>query len=359
MLSRLRICNFRAFKSLDVEKLGKMNLFSGRNNSGKTSLLEAIFLLSGAKSPTTLLNANFLRGVTVISDSKHVPQDALWKPVFHNLDMSSPIEITGHHFSCKDLTIKLAVERPNLFELPLAGSDAALGETHNEGELIRIDYLENDKLKTGHTITLAGGVIRVKEGTYDTTEPAEAPYTATILSPRNGTMHKDAERLGQLRLQKKGDLVVKALRVIEPRLVSVEVSYAAGIPTIWGDVGLDELVPISVMGDGMIQLARIILAISSTPGGVVLLDEVENGLHHSVLLQTWQVIQKAADQFDTQIFATTHSYECISAAGKVFEESGDDVFLLHRLETTETGTRCVTYNKETMEAAIQHNMEVR
>ena len=355
MLSNLHIGNFRAFNPFKIDKLGKINIVSGENNSGKTSLLEAVFLLSGAANPSLLLNANVIRGVTVISGSEHIVQSALWKPIFHDLDMSRAVEITGHHFSCGEVAVKLTLERPNLFELPLDNGKVAVGDKPQNKETFTLSYLLNRQSKADFNITLTGGTMQVR-----TTHPeVQIPFPATILPSRNRNPEEDAQRLGHLRQQKKGDLVVEALRVIEPRLQSLEVNTTTGSPMIWGDVGLSELVPLPVMGDGMIQLARIVLAISSVPGGIVLIDEIENGLHHSVLPKIWQVIEKAANQFDSQIVVTTHSYECIAAAVNVFQSSREDFFLLHRIERLKTGVKCVTYDKETMGAAMQHNMEVR
>lgn len=355
MLSNLHISNFRAFKPLKIDKLGKINIVSGRNNSGKTSLLEAIFLLSGAANPSLLLNANVIRGVTVISGSEQVVQSALWKPIFHELDMNKAIEVTGHHFSCGEVAVRLTLERPNLFELPLDNGKVSIGDKTQNKETFILSYVLNGQPKANFNITLTGNAMQVQADQTD----VQIPFLAAILSARNRNSEEDAQRMGHLRQQKKGDLVVDALRVIEPRLQSLEVNTATGGAMIWGDVGLSELVPLPVMGDGMIQLARIVLAISSAPDGVVLIDEIENGLHHSVLSEVWQVIEKAANQFNTQIIATTHSYECIAAAEQVFKSADDDLFLLHRIERLKTGVKCVTYDKETMGTAIEHNMEVR
>ena len=88
----------------------------------------------------------------------------------------------------------------------------------------------------------------------------------------------------------------------------------------------------------------------------MLVDEIENGLHHSVLPDVWRVVGKVAEQFDVQIFATTHSYECVEAAR---EALGPDGFRLHRLEVIDDMTRCVTYDADAVDGAIRHNMEVR
>lgn len=359
MLSKLHIGNFRSFKSLDIDRLGKINLVSGQNNSGKTSLLEAVFLLSGVANPNLLLNAVVIRGVRVTSGSEHVVQSTLWKPIFHDLDMNEAVEVTGHHFSHGEIKVRLTLEQPNLFEMPLDDGKVSLGDTPQKKQAFVLNYVLNNKPEADYNITLTGTTIKAERKQPGPDAEIQIPFAATILSHRNRNSENDAQLLGQLRQQKKGDLVVDALRAIEPRLQSLEVNTTTGAAMIWGDVGLSELVPLPVMGDGMLQLARVVLAISSTPSGIVLIDEVENGLHHSVLADIWRVVKEAAEQFKTQIIATTHSYECIAAAEKVLESSDDGEFLLHRLETNNTGSRCVTYDRETMGAAIQHNMEVR
>ena len=183
------------------------------------------------------------------------------------------------------------------------------------------------------------------------------PFDAVILSTRIANVQEDATRLGRLRKRKQGDLVLDALQIIEPRLQSIEDNSASGIPMIWGDIGLPELVPLAAMGEGMTRIARLVLAISTSPGGLVLVDEVETGLHHSVLPSVWQAVDEAARQFGTQIIATTHSYECVRAAGQSL--GGSNGFLLHRLEASDSGNRCVTYHPEDIDAAIRHDLEVR
>ena len=162
--------------------------------------------------------------------------------------------------------------------------------------------------------------------------------------------------LGRLRRQKRGGLLLDALRVVEPKLVSVEDNFANGEPMIMGDVGLSELIPLAVMGEGMTRVARIVLAISSSPSGVVLVDEVENGLHYSVVPKMWEVIGAAAAQFGVQVFATTHSLECIKAA---HDSLDSEAFRYYRLQVYDSEVRCVTYEPEVMNASIRHNFEVR
>ena len=159
-----------------------------------------------------------------------------------------------------------------------------------------------------------------------------------------------------MRIEKQGDFLLEALQVMEPRLRSVEDNSASGTPMIWGDIGLTEMIPLRVMGEGMTRVARIVLGISGAPGGVILVDEVENGIHHSVMSKVWKAIATAAEQFDTQIFATTHSYECVE---KAHEGLGVDGFRYHRLSSENGANQVVTYDAEALQASIDFGFEIR
>jgi len=156
--------------------------------------------------------------------------------------------------------------------------------------------------------------------------------------------------------RKESDIVLSALRIIDPQLGRVEVIPGVEGPTIWVDIGLTKLVPISVNGDGMVRIAKIMLAMGSARGGLVLIDEIENGFHHSIMGRVWEAINAAARQLDLQVLATTHSRECIVAAYDACD-SGD--LRIHRLERVRDAIRCVTYSSEAIEGAVVHDFEVR
>lgn len=348
MLKRLQIRNFRGFNDFTIDQLSGINLIAGKNNSGKTSLLEALFLLAGAGNAQMALNANVIRGL----ESNGVPAgEPFWKQLFFNLDMGRPIEIKGVHTSRGRLTLQIASERQAATEIPLDRT-GRISETNifDERSLAFQYFRGASKRPAKSRIRLGGQGVEI-------TQPAtKVPFPATILLSRIRNMREDAVRLGMLRRQKQGDLLIKGLQVVDPRLQGIEDNSSSGTPMIWGDIGLSELVPLSVMGEGMTQIARLVLAIASTPNGVVLVDEVENGFHHSVLTDIWRAVDTAAKQFRTQIFATTHNLECVAAA---HESLSTDRFRLHRLETDGEMSRCVTYEPDSIDAAIRHGLEVR
>ena len=351
MFERISVNNYRGFNDVTVGGLGRINLVAGRNNAGKTTLLEAVWLLCGAADPRMAVNNHVVRLVRTHGEQPSWMAETYWKPFFHGLDTGRSLTVSGYHESVGDMKLEIAWERSRK-----TSRKTEISRAGGNGTLEKGPY----SLKFTYTDPNAG---RIASEVRETTDQFEfdkkddyVPFDSAILLPGSGDVRDDAVRLGQLRKQKLGDGFLDALRVIEPRVQHAEDNASSGIPMIHVDVGLPELVPLPVMGAGMTHLARIVLAIASVRGGVVLVDEIENGLHHSILPDVWRAIGKAAERFNVQMFATTHSFECIEAA---YEALGEDGFRLHRLEAGESGVRCVTYAPAEVETAIRHYMELR
>lgn len=347
MFEYLRIKNLRLFDDIQIKGLRRINLLGGRNNSGKTTVLEALFLLSGRGNPELVVRINTFRGVTEVKGSPAVVPETYWKPLFSDLDMHQRIEISGKYTRKGVLVLAISTERGDVIELPGLHADGELSEPW----ALRLSYGRGGKVR-------AEGRLRMtRDGLQLETPTTAVPFGAVFVSSRSGSLREDAVRLGRLRARKQGNLLTKVLQIVEPRLRSVEDLSASGVPMIWGDIGLSELAPLAAMGEGMTRVARIVLAISNVPGGIVLVDEVENGIHHSIMNKVWAVVADAARQFDTQIFATTHSFECFRAA---HDALSTDEWRYHRLDRTEDGpSHCVTFETEDVEAAVRHDLEVR
>ena len=365
MFERMAIKNFRVFRELNVEKLGPINLFTGENNVGKTTLLEAMFLLSGAGNPEMAINANVLRGWV---NGNGVPAGApLWRELFAGLDIGKAITLAATHRSLGELLLEVEPGPPQELTsiTPTNGNGNPPSATTNVPDERSLSFAfsrQGEQVAQG-SIRLSGSGLKMSRPMVD------VPFPATILVSRSGSAQEDAGHLGRLRRKKRGDLLLEALRIVEPKLQSIEENSASGTPMIWGDLGLPELVPLPVMGEGMTRIARIVLAISSTPNGLVLVDEIETGLHHSVLEKFWRVVETAARQFDTQVFATTHSFECVQAAHQALADPAgatgageavcNDAFCLHRLDLLDNEFRCITYSAEAIAGAIEHGLDVR
>ena len=308
--------------------------------------MEAIFLLSGAGNARMLMNSNIVRvdpGTTVLGDT-------FWKPFFSDLDKNSRIEIRGHYASLGQLSLEITWGGQPIRET-LTDYISAHSVTNLSDELsLTLGYSGPDEQPIVSHIFAENKEVKVNQ------PDIVVPFRATSLHSSNVSSRDDAIRLATLRKQKSDHLLLEALQVVEPKLKSIEDNSASGTPMIWGDVGLSELIPLAVMGEAMNRIARIVLAITGAPGGVVLVDEVENGIHHSVLPEVWRVISRVSEQLNCQVIATTHSLECVRAAHDALREED---FRLHRLEANDDRNRCVTYDSESIGAALDFNLEVR
>ncbi len=225
--------------------------------------------------------------------------------------------------------------------------------TTESTQVLELEYEENGKHGKHYMIIDPKG-IRI------TPISPPPPFPAFFQGARARIpLREEAERFGKLEIRGEQDVLLRVLQLIEPRLKRLAIVVMAGEPILHGDLGAGRLMPLPIMGEGMVRLTSLILHISNAPNGVILVDEIENGLHHSVLPKIWRAIGDVARQFNTQVFATTHSLECIIAAHKAFAESEIYDFRLHRLERIKGTIRAYTYEKNTLEAAIETGLEVR
>jgi ABC-type glutathione transport system ATPase component len=174
------------------------------------------------------------------------------------------------------------------------------------------------------------------------------------------TPEQDVKYFGELEAAKRQAEILPALQILEPRLRKLSLVPLAGESVLHGDIdGLPRLVPVPFMGEGMRRVLSIVLAIANAPGGVVLVDEIENGLHYSVQVDVWKAIARAARDADVQMFATTHSWECIEAAHHPFKEAGPYEFRYYRLDRRGTEITVKSLDERMLDAVEKSDLEVR
>lgn len=183
--------------------------------------------------------------------------------------------------------------------------------------------------------------------------------SSVYLSSGGAPSAQDEAFFGKVEAAKRQGEILPALEILELRLQRLSLVPLAGESVIHGDIGLPNLVPMPFMGEGIRCVLSIVLAIANAPGGVVLIDEVENGLHYSIMKDVWKAIAVAARQMDVQVFATTHSYECIRAAYEAFTASGTSDLRLYRLERINEEIQVAAYDQETLGYATEMSHEVR
>jgi hypothetical protein len=355
MFKKVKIESFRGISNLELNDLRQFNLFVGKNNCGKTSLLESIILISNPTNPNDLIGINSIRGHII-------KQSSSWSVIFNKLDTQIPIRLHGEISNPK--------EKRELLITTLLDTNAAQAankpfDPFQKG--IRREFFDNIiGLSIGFSISKNRG----KKQSYDWDiwnigdkwgggPPANYTETlkSTLLTPV--IIRVDVPvRFNQVLIRKQEQEILGILRKVEPGLVNLSIG-ADNI--LYCDMGFTKLLPLSSAGEGLNNLLAIILAIYQTSGGVVMIDEIENGLHYSTQEILWEAIFEAATAFNVQIFATTHSYENVKAFSAACEKIANkgDKLRLFRIENEKDKIRLIDFNHEMLSTAILKDWEVR
>ena len=366
MLTSLRVRNFRLFRDLQVEGLGRINLIGGRNGAGKTSLLEAIYLLALVGSPQAVIKIGAARGVPVIEGQDRPLLNTFWQPLFLGLDLGRAVRIDAQDDDAGRRRIEMCVAPANSAEQEVNAvraqlrSDRPTDRDRATGLAVPITDGRETVVTSWRQPDQQGEAGRIELRGRDVEHSGRALRTPSVafVSARNGNPAEDVHLLARLRKKKQSDLLLRALRILEPRFQAVEENSASGVPVLVGDIGLDELLPLSQMGEGLTRVARLILAVAEAQDSLVLVDEFENGIHHSLLEDVWSAVEEAARTYGAQVFATTHSYECLRAASRSLGGN----LRYHRLERAEgegEKFRCVTLDHSEIATSIGNGFEIR
>ncbi len=341
------IRRFRLFKEFRIDDFQRVNLITGRNNVGKTSLLEALFLHSGATNVHLPFTIEALRGVTQFQGGLEVALSGL----FNEFNPRPPIELEGiDQLGIKRVCRLRVVPTPTVIqpgeaEAPPTAASQAI-------EITFIDPSRPQPLSA--QAILEKGQFRLG--------PAPIPplYPGFFLTPRSADHKSDADKFSELaRSVGEEKRLIDALRAIEPAIKAVRLLNHGGVTMIHADVGLDRFLPLAYAGEGMVRLAAILVAIASAKNGVAFIDEFENGVHYSVLGKIWEATASFAERFNTQLFVTTHSAECVRAAHEVFAKQ-EYAFRLFRLQREPDRTvSAKAFSREAIEAALKTELELR
>lgn len=364
MYTSFEVHNFRCFDKLDLADLKRINLIAGVNNVGKTALLEALFLHCGAYRPELTMRLYGFRGVEFQKIDLVPWASTPWDSLFSKFDTSRSVKLVGEDdvtgrrmLSLKVLREPEELDKTRLFlqhdQAGTAEGSPSIPVLSGSAQVLELEYKENDRRGKYYLI------LDVKELRTEPFPPPP-PFPASFLAARGRPpLEEEVKRFSKLEISGQQDILLEALQVIEPRLRRLALAADAGVIMIHGDIRLDRLLPLPVMGEGMARLASLVLAMGHGKGGVTLVDEIENGLHHSILPKVWQAIGKVARKFNTQVLATTHSRECIVAAHTAFAANSVYDFRLHRLERVKETVKAISYDQQTLEAAIETGLEVR
>lgn len=361
MIRSFEIENFKLFQNFRVDGLGRITILGGRNNVGKSSLLEALFLYHDRFNPQMSLRHMGWRGLRRYTSD---PQ-SFFAPLFYRFDTSNMLCLEAHDGEhARRLEIRFVVSsklrRAQLRTVDEAPERSAVHTSEGNnlaGDILEVTYSEDRRQVNSGTVKVGAAELFLKlEHELEGPPPPVAVYIGTRMQSSPG---QDAQQFGAMDARGETGVVVDILRILDPHLRSLTTIAAGDAALVHADIGFDKKIPVYFLGDGITRLLRAVLGMAHARGGVLLLDDIDSGLHHSVLPKVWHALSEASERFDCQLIATTHSYACLRAAESGLSGYLDPDFVYIRLDQTPTGIKPVKYSFDELGSAIGLDLEVR
>jgi AAA15 family ATPase/GTPase len=363
VFNSIKIHNYKGIVDLELFKIPQILLVGGKNNVGKSSLLEAIFLALDRLNPELLSRHFAFRGIGEVP----LTPDSWWRPIFHNYDLTQPLKIELCDSKSKSLVFRVSHEPNYRIEniqhttvIPAVNQESKFATTPKDSPVQSLHIIatyDNKKVFDSHLIIQPQG-FAVKIDLAETTS-IQGVYISSIArsSPKD-----DSVRFSQLDLENKTAQALEVVRIIEPKIKALSVVAIGDGSEIHAEVeGFPRKIPISLMGDGVGRILSIVLSILVTSNGVVLVDEIGNGLHHSKLPELWSAISKACITANCQLIATTHNYECLAAAFNSTSNINPSSFSYIRIDRSKKTDKLIAtqYTHDELAEALEAEFEVR
>lgn len=356
MITSLHLTNYRGFERYELNGLAQVNLIVGKNNSGKTSLLEAFQIVEANSLDavyrslrTTALN----RGeVVLVEDESEISRKKSTVPCFRHFfhqrqflsDPNAHVVVNADDEKIIDFAVdyryNASIPGPiNLF------SDELVMTIKNE---------KSDQLYM--PINSEGGLVGELRATQRKGNSKERPQLNKPFGPQMPRFLRTESLSSTELIEPWNDIiqsgqeteVIAAMQLLDPEISSIaflanygffEFGPASGI--LVGRNGTRERFPLGSDGEGMRRLLALSIALINTRQGSLLIDEIDTGLHHSTLADMWHMVVETAVRSKIQVFATTHSYDCMKGLAQLCLDRPDlaecvALSKINRLDETST-----------------------
>jgi len=372
MLTSIRLEKYRGFGQYRVGGLARVNLLVGKNNCGKTSVLEAVHLLTSGGAPWVLAGIARQRGEMVFVGEEREPYRRNMHPVVSHFFHGHQL-VPDAYFTLRaddglgEVTVRVVDAPTVLKQRSLFDDDEAdLGS----GLAIRLEGAERPAgnrfppLPVTEEGVVAENVLR----RYRRVPRAERDEGTSVqfITPDSLQPNSMSEMWDRVLQEGRETEVIGPMRILEPDLVGIHFlsgassyQYGSRAGILAALKGARRRVPLGSYGDGMRRLLALSLSLIGTRGGVLLVDEIDTGLHYSVMGDMWRLTVEAARQANVQVFATTHSLDCVQGLAWLCEnhpELKDDVSL-QKIDCSLE--EAVVLDAERTVLAVNQGMEVR
>ena len=330
-IENLEIRNFKCFKQLSIADIGQVNLIGGKNNAGKTAFLEAVDLFISSDKAYDLASSVYkiLKRRQGENQSKYLEIDFFY-------DDESEITISS---SSKTCTLKHSFE---IIENNLLPTEALILSVNDDRKNIPIDFFS--------------GKNRMEVMRMNRDRKANLTYISSSITDEQDI----AIAYGKLIELKRENFLNSSLNLFDSNILELKpIPIESG--TLLKLETKKNIILLSSLGEGINRYIAILCAIWSSKDGVLLIDEIENGIHYTNYKKLWKIILQASLDANCQIFITTHSKECITAFNDVqFEDEkcNAQYFEFYKNLKTDLITASAR-DKEQLRYALTHEGRIR
>ncbi|HEY9803314.1 MAG TPA: AAA family ATPase [Leptolyngbyaceae cyanobacterium] len=378
MLKSVKIENFRGFKSFELQQLGRVNLLVGKNNSGKTSILEAIQLLCSRNNLEPLRQAMTKRGEFYFDENSNNSQELDVRNLFygHEINIGSKFSIAGSNDNLSEELVVSIESRiitsvtqnvtPNTIFPDLLNHEFI----ESSEELLFFNINWNNKQgeePLRRPLSSKGGLaidhVRRFRGDTKNAAPKVQFITSSSLDAE-----KMIELFDQIVLTPEEKLVEQAVNIIDSKIQRIApISSIKFRGSLDGSRGgffvllseINQRVPIGSMGDGVWRMLGLALAIVSAKDGYLFVDEIDTGLHFTAMSDMWRMIWETAKRLNVQVFATTHNSDCWMSLASIAQrdDAAEDGIRIHRIEQGKD--KSIVFTEPQIVIAAEREIEVR
>jgi len=363
VIRNLKLEDYRSFKSYELRDLARVNLLVGRNNCGKTSVLEAVHFLASGGSPYVLRQIAGQRGelnarnypdrtgrLHRTTDASHFFFGHRFDPGVRFSILANDIESVRMHVEYNQGDLR-SLQRP-LFE-----------EEADDVQLLVV-RIESNEMPAGVVLpATVGGTLHLDSMAMSTTASDGSPRAPVSFVSAVSLDIEDMRRMwDSLLIEGREQEVVNALNLVENELASVHFLSANGYgrsSIVLGHQGGSRRTPIGSHGDGTRRLLALALSLTQLSGGVLLVDEIDTGLHWTVLEHLWKLVVEQAVQANIQVFATTHSRDCIDGLASFVASHPEHASQVSVQKVERQLGRSVGFDGADIENAVKHNLDLR
>ena len=368
MFRSVSIEGYRGFARYQMHDLGRVNLLVGRNNSGKTTVLEALHVLGSDGDPTVIWQACDRRG-EIFRDERALERrgDAALSHLFPGRpdDMRASFSVVGigpDPETHRRVNIRILKVDPKTAEADRPLTANQVNDAESPFRLGIESRLRIAPVRLDRRGGLSLGLARMAKQ-FAAYADAQASHPVQFVSTAGIPAGDLVGLWDEVQLAGDESLVVAMLKAIDPAIEDIRsLASAATAGPREGFVvryaNESRRLPLGSLGDGVWRMLTLAVVLARCKGGMLLVDEIDTGLHHTVMADMWRLVYDAAKRLDIQVFATTHSEDCVYSLASICrdDENASDV-TIQRIEAGRT--RSIAYSEAEIRAAAEHRIEVR